>query len=230
MGSVAGKADATMPPRIHIHPDSPARGSHWMKQIVSFDKLKLTNNLTDDNGHIILNSMHRFQPRFHVVLHDNSHGSVSRAEENYKTFVFEETKFYAVTAYQNHRITQLKINKNPFAKGFRDNNSDDYSQMEVLSSSQQRSSSSSGNTNSANQPSSLQLVEVAAKQKQAKHFNEKGEKKTSIRKNSNTKQPRSMGNSPAANFPHLYSDPHAPPTHSPSAHERKSAEIHRPFL
>ena len=39
-----------------------------------------------------------------------------------------------------------------------------------------------------------------------------------------------MGNSPAANFPHLYSDPHAPPTHSPSAHERKSAEIHRPFL
>ena len=48
--------------------------------------------------------------------------------------------------------------------------------MEVLSgcSSQQRSSSSSGNTNSTNQPSSLQLVEVAAKQKQAKNFNEKG--------------------------------------------------------
>ena len=41
-----------MPPRIHVHPDSPAKGEHWMKQIVSFDKLKLTNNLLDDNGHV----------------------------------------------------------------------------------------------------------------------------------------------------------------------------------
>lgn len=49
---VAGKADPAMPPRIHVHPDSPAKGSHWMKQIVSFDKLKLTNNLLDDNGHV----------------------------------------------------------------------------------------------------------------------------------------------------------------------------------
>jgi len=48
--------------------------------------------------------MHRFQPRFHVVLVDNGHDSVQRAEENYKTFVFEETKFTAVTAYQNHRV------------------------------------------------------------------------------------------------------------------------------
>ena len=50
--SVAGKADAPMPPRIHVHPDSPSKGVHWMKQIVSFDKLKLTNNLLDDNGHV----------------------------------------------------------------------------------------------------------------------------------------------------------------------------------
>lgn len=49
---VAGKADPNMPPRIHVHPDSPARGSQWMKQIVSFDKLKLTNNQLDDNGHV----------------------------------------------------------------------------------------------------------------------------------------------------------------------------------
>ena len=49
---VAGKADPEMPGRIHVHPDSPARGAMWMKQIVSFDKLKLTNNLLDDNGHV----------------------------------------------------------------------------------------------------------------------------------------------------------------------------------
>ncbi|KFO34829.1 Septin-5 [Fukomys damarensis] len=117
---VAGKADPATPGRVHYHPDSPAKGAQWMKQIVSFDKLKLTNNLLDDNGHIILNSMHRYQPRFHVVYVDPRKDSEKYAEENFKTFVFEETRFTAVTAYQNHRITQLKIASNPFAKGFRD--------------------------------------------------------------------------------------------------------------
>ena len=31
-----------------------------------------------------------------------------------------DTEFMAVTAYQNSKVTQLKIDKNPFAKGFRD--------------------------------------------------------------------------------------------------------------
>ncbi|KAF4074187.1 hypothetical protein AMELA_G00236690 [Ameiurus melas] len=123
---VAGKADPATPGRVHYHPDSPAKGAQWMKQIVSFDKLKLTNNLLDDNGHIILNSMHRYQPRFHVVYVDPRKDSEKYAEENYKTFVFEETRFTAVTAYQNHRITQLKIASNPFAKGFRDCDPEDW--------------------------------------------------------------------------------------------------------
>ncbi|XP_063924258.1 T-box transcription factor TBX10-like isoform X2 [Zophobas morio] len=120
---VAGKADPVSPPRIHVHPDSPATGAQWMKQTVSFDKLKLTNNQLDDNGHIILNSMHRYQPRFHIVYLPGKGGSSASEEgcsENFKTFVFPETAFTAVTAYQNHRITQLKIASNPFAKGFRD--------------------------------------------------------------------------------------------------------------
>ena len=33
--------------------------------------------------------------------------------------VFPETEFIAVTAYQNELITQLKIDENPFARGFR---------------------------------------------------------------------------------------------------------------
>lgn len=49
---VAGKADPSVPGRVHVHPDSPCTGTQWMKQIVSFDKLKLTNNLMDDNGHV----------------------------------------------------------------------------------------------------------------------------------------------------------------------------------
>jgi T-box protein 1 len=49
---IAGKADPHLPGRIHVHPDSPQRGSQWMKNVVTFDKLKLTNNLMDDNGHV----------------------------------------------------------------------------------------------------------------------------------------------------------------------------------
>ncbi|XP_063230998.1 T-box transcription factor TBX10-like [Bacillus rossius redtenbacheri] len=128
---VAGKADPISPPRIHVHPDSPASGAQWMKQGVSFDRLKLTNNQLDDNGHIILNSMHRYQPRLHVVFVAPG-GEAVVACENFKTFIFPETRFIAVTAYQNHRITQLKIASNPFAKGFRDCDPDDCS-VDMLS-------------------------------------------------------------------------------------------------
>ncbi|XP_062951255.1 T-box transcription factor TBX10 [Cynocephalus volans] len=123
---VAGKADPATPGRVHFHPDSPAKGAQWMRQIVSFDKLKLTNNLLDDNGHIILNSMHRYQPRFHVVFVDPRRDSERYAQENFKSFIFTETQFTAVTAYQNHRITQLKIASNPFAKGFRESDLDSW--------------------------------------------------------------------------------------------------------
>ncbi|KAM9439772.1 T-box transcription factor TBX1 isoform 2-T2 [Clarias gariepinus] len=116
---MAGRGDVAIPGRVHFHPDSPARGAQWMKQTVSFDRLKLTNNLLDDNGHIILNSMHRYQPRLHIVLVDQSRDSQRSAHRNFCTFSFPETRFIAVTAYQNHRITQLKIASNPFAKGFR---------------------------------------------------------------------------------------------------------------
>lgn len=51
--------------------------------------------------------MHRYQPRFHVVYVDPRKDSEKYAEENYKTFVFEETRFTAVTAYQNHRVRLL---------------------------------------------------------------------------------------------------------------------------
>ena len=52
--------------------------------------------------------------------------SLSSEFQNYRTVIFSETKFIAVTAYQNHRITQLKIASNPFAKGFRDCDPEDW--------------------------------------------------------------------------------------------------------
>ena len=39
-----------MPKRMYIHPDSPATGEQWMSKVVSFHKLKLTNNISDKNG------------------------------------------------------------------------------------------------------------------------------------------------------------------------------------
>lgn len=49
---ITGQADLSGPPRIHVHQDSPAKGSYWMRQTISFDRLKLTNNPLDDNGHV----------------------------------------------------------------------------------------------------------------------------------------------------------------------------------
>ncbi|XP_018564289.1 T-box transcription factor TBX20-like isoform X2 [Anoplophora glabripennis] len=119
---VAGKADPPAPCRIYAHPDSPYTGEQLRKQVVSFEKVKLTNNEMDKHGHLVLNSMHKYQPRIHLVKRaEGASGLVSDLEnEEYKTFIFPETIFTAVTAYQNQLITKLKIDSNPFAKGFRD--------------------------------------------------------------------------------------------------------------
>ena len=110
---VSGKAEAHFAGRGYLHPDSPLSGSQWMKQIISFHKLKLTNNPFDRAGHIILNSMHKYVPRLHIIEEGKS----------ISTFIFTDAIFTAVTAYQNELITKLKIEYNPFAKGFRDGQS-----------------------------------------------------------------------------------------------------------
>ncbi|XP_042182629.1 T-box transcription factor TBX2b-like isoform X1 [Oncorhynchus tshawytscha] len=114
---VAGKADPEMPKRMYIHPDSPATGEQWMAKPVAFNKLKLTNNISDKHGFTILNSMHKYQPRFHIV---RANDILKLPYSTFRTYVFPETDFIGVTAYQNDKITQLKIDHNPFAKGFRD--------------------------------------------------------------------------------------------------------------
>ncbi|XP_036142368.1 optomotor-blind protein isoform X3 [Monomorium pharaonis] len=114
---VAGKADPEMPKRMYIHPDSPSSGEQWMQKVVSFHKLKLTNNISDKHGFTILNSMHKYQPRFHLV---RANDILKLPYSTFRSYVFKETEFIAVTAYQNEKITQLKIDNNPFAKGFRD--------------------------------------------------------------------------------------------------------------
>lgn len=122
--TMAGKADPEAPKRIYIHPDSPATGRQWMSKAVTFTKLKLTNNLSDTHGFVsvnperasrpfpsfldssvclqtILNSMHKYQPRFHVVKANNL---LKLPLSTFRTFIFTETEFMAVTAYQNDQV------------------------------------------------------------------------------------------------------------------------------
>uniref|UniRef100_A0A914W2I1 T-box domain-containing protein n=1 Tax=Plectus sambesii TaxID=2011161 RepID=A0A914W2I1_9BILA len=121
---VAGRADP--PPldanhrqgRTYTHPDSPAPGRIWMRQPLSFHRIKLTNNLLDQNAHIHLSSMHRYVPRVIVV---KLHEYFTSMPQVVASASFPETDFIAVTAYQNEKVIQLKIDHNPFAKGFRDN-------------------------------------------------------------------------------------------------------------
>ncbi|XP_032712668.1 MAX gene-associated protein isoform X10 [Lontra canadensis] len=116
----SGKAEPHVLGRVFIHPESPSTGHYWMHQPVSFYKLKLTNNTLDQEGHIILHSMHRYLPRLHLVPAEKATEVIQLNGPGVHTFTFPQTEFFAVTAYQNIQITQLKIDYNPFAKGFRD--------------------------------------------------------------------------------------------------------------
>ena len=103
-------------------------------------------NLTHFAPQTIVNSMHKYQPRFHLV---RANDILQLPYSTFRTYVFkvsipfslilsvithptfndsifthlalvQESEFIGVTAYQNEKITQLKIDHNPFAKGFRE--------------------------------------------------------------------------------------------------------------
>lgn len=46
-----GKAEVPPSNAIYIHPESPNFGAHWMKEPISFAKVKLTNK-TNGNGQV----------------------------------------------------------------------------------------------------------------------------------------------------------------------------------
>ncbi|KAM7041896.1 MAX gene-associated protein isoform 4-T5 [Acridotheres tristis] len=131
----SGKAEPHVLGRVFIHPESPSTGQFWMHQPVSFYKLKLTNNTLDQEGHIILHSMHRYLPRLHLVPANKATEVIQLNGPDVHTFTFPQTEFFAVTAYQNIQITQLKIDYNPFAKGFRDDGMNSRPQRDVKQNS-----------------------------------------------------------------------------------------------
>jgi len=72
---------------------------------------------------IILNSMHKYQPRIHLLkvcsrttVVDYEHiGKESQSDRNVKTFIFPETAFTAVTAYQNQLVCIIIQQSNVWA-------------------------------------------------------------------------------------------------------------------
>uniref|UniRef100_A0A1A8HVF7 T-box 22 n=1 Tax=Nothobranchius kuhntae TaxID=321403 RepID=A0A1A8HVF7_NOTKU len=89
---VAGNTDhSCISPRLYVHPDSPCTGETWMRQVINFDRVKLTNNEMDDKGHV---------------------GNPDERRDD----KVDQGRFCSLLG----QITKLKIDRNPFAKGFRD--------------------------------------------------------------------------------------------------------------
>ncbi|NXX20518.1 TBX5 factor, partial [Podargus strigoides] len=115
--SVTGKAEPAMPGRLYVHPDSPATGAHWMRQLVSFQKLKLTNNHLDPFGHVStgnwrVSHTHAWSPPLLPAENILGKGMRGPAGTSPPFPLFPSPDTGAI-------ITQLKIENNPFAKGFR---------------------------------------------------------------------------------------------------------------
>ena len=49
---VAGKADPAPPHRLYPHPDGPFSLDQLRKQVTSFEKVKITNNESDNSGQV----------------------------------------------------------------------------------------------------------------------------------------------------------------------------------
>ncbi|KFP03749.1 T-box transcription factor TBX5, partial [Calypte anna] len=114
--SVTGKAEPAMPGRLYVHPDSPATGAHWMRQLVSFQKLKLTNNHLDPFGHVSTRGG-RGAPEGCRGSHASSLARLYPTPSplcQAMSWTCDEPLVFPPL-----QITQLKIENNPFAKGFR---------------------------------------------------------------------------------------------------------------
>ncbi|KAF0993397.1 hypothetical protein HZS_2253, partial [Henneguya salminicola] len=98
---------------LYSHPDGAQPGEYWMNKSLNFLRMKVTNN-PHNKDYIHLNSMHLYVITIFISETD---------DVNHENLVFKkdlfDTRFVAVTAYQNKRITKLKIQHNHYAKGFK---------------------------------------------------------------------------------------------------------------
>ena len=103
-----GKSEPSSSKSLYTHPESPNFGVHWMKDYITFSKAKLTNKPTNQQGQVVLNSLHKYQPKIHVIRVSTDEKPAQRG--TIQTFQFPETQFIAVTAYQNENVSILVYN------------------------------------------------------------------------------------------------------------------------
>lgn len=105
--------------RIYTHPSSPRQGAAWMEYPVMFGAVKLTSDLLNDDGLIVLHSNHRYIPRLHIVPVDPKlKNTVNLNNPKVQTFTFPQTEFYAVSSYQNPWFIKMRSKHNPFARQY----------------------------------------------------------------------------------------------------------------
>lgn len=117
-----GKAEPSSSKSLYVHPESPNFGAHWMKDYITFSKAKLTNKPTSQPGQVVLNSLHKYQPKIHVIrVSTDDLKSYNRGKID--TFHFPETQFIAVTAYQNENVSRFFCNSRQLSAIKSDQNS-----------------------------------------------------------------------------------------------------------
>lgn len=109
-----GKSEPSSSKSLYVHPESPNFGAHWMKDFITFSKAKLTNKPTNQPGQVVLNSLHKYQPKIHVIRVHPEEKPFLRNKID--TFQFPETQFIAVTAYQNENVSKLRNLPNLYSK------------------------------------------------------------------------------------------------------------------
>ncbi|CAH8616480.1 unnamed protein product [Schistosoma margrebowiei] len=142
----------TLEGKYYIQEESPKTGAYWMESGVNFTRVKITNTkeIKPYKNMIHVNSMHYYIPRISVVrlnhlmdnqsnyYHPTSNSSGISNQSNQLeligSYIIPGTQFYTVTAYQNPDVIRIKINNNPFAKGFRNRqDTDEFNDLAVLS-------------------------------------------------------------------------------------------------
>ncbi|RKP04063.1 hypothetical protein CXG81DRAFT_16490 [Caulochytrium protostelioides] len=129
-------------PELYLNPLASQSGEFWMANGISFVKAKISNRwvqaavargprMVQDQidyesngvahlgkGHFPCTSFHMYQPRLHMIAYPLPHEMGQQARTT--TFLWNQTRFIAVTHYQNERVNALKKDYNPHAKGFKD--------------------------------------------------------------------------------------------------------------
>lgn len=188
----AGKAECHVKSQPFAHPESPSTGQHWIQNPVSFYKLKLTNNISDQEGNTILHPMHRYLPRLHVVQTDKAAKDIKLNVPSVVTFTFPQTEFMAVTAYQNSRFAQLKVDYNPFAKGLKEDGSSSWG-LKLKLNSGKDSQKDGGTTTNEQHPVKKSLKSLLAnhKPRSIKAVESKPSVSGDLQKNSTTNKDQS---------------------------------------